>query len=73
MQQGGRDMPKLGLLQQIEKDFGSFTNFKEKFIEAALTLFGSGWIWLVCKLLNVPNVLYLFYACLLSSSAAHSL
>ncbi|XP_055835110.1 superoxide dismutase [Fe] 3, chloroplastic isoform X2 [Solanum dulcamara] len=47
MQPGGGEMPKLGLLQQIEKDFGSFTNFKEKFIEAALTLFGSGWIWLV--------------------------
>lgn len=42
-------MPTLGLLQQIEKDFGSFTNFKEKFTEAALTLFGSGWVWLVCK------------------------
>ncbi|KAK4709750.1 hypothetical protein R3W88_004263 [Solanum pinnatisectum] len=47
MQPGGGDMPKLGLLQQIDKDFGSFTNFKDKFIEAALTLFGSGWIWLV--------------------------
>ncbi|XP_060185526.1 superoxide dismutase [Fe] 3, chloroplastic-like isoform X2 [Lycium barbarum] len=47
MKPGGGDMPKLGLLQLIEKDFGSFTNFKEKFIEAALTLFGSGWIWLV--------------------------
>ncbi|XP_004501984.2 superoxide dismutase [Fe] 3, chloroplastic-like isoform X2 [Cicer arietinum] len=49
MQPGGGDMPVLGLLQQIEKDFGSFTNFKEKFIEAALTLFGSGWVWLVLK------------------------
>jgi len=46
-------MPKLGLLQQIEKDFGSFTNFREKFIGAALSLFGSGWVWLVCKFL--PN------------------
>ena len=44
-------MPKLGLLQQIEKDFGSFTNFKENFLEAALSLFGSGWVWLVCKTL----------------------
>ena len=51
MQPGGGDMPKLGLLQQIEKDFGSFTNFKEKFLEAALSLFGSGWVWLVCKTL----------------------
>lgn len=42
-------MPQLGVLQQIEKDFGSFSNFREKFTEAALTLFGSGWVWLVCK------------------------
>lgn len=49
MQPGGGESPTLGLLQQIEKDFGSFTNFKEKFIEAAMTLFGSGWVWLVLK------------------------
>jgi superoxide dismutase len=49
MQPGGGSMPILGVLQQIEKDFGSFTNFREKFVEAALTLFGSGWVWLVCK------------------------
>jgi superoxide dismutase len=49
MQPGGGSTPILGVLQQIEKDFGSFTNFREKFVEAALTLFGSGWVWLVCK------------------------
>lgn len=49
MQPGGGSMPILGLLQQIEKDFGSFTNFRKNFIEAALTLFGSGWVWLVLK------------------------
>lgn len=42
-------MPKLGVLEQIEKDFGSYASFREKFIEAALTLFGSGWVWLVCE------------------------
>lgn len=42
-------MPKYGVLDQIEKDFGSFANFKEKFIESALSLFGSGWVWLVGK------------------------
>ncbi|XP_052205261.1 superoxide dismutase [Fe] 3, chloroplastic [Diospyros lotus] len=49
MQPGGGNMPTLGLLQQIEKDFGSYTNFKEKFVEAGLTLFGSGWVWVVLK------------------------
>ncbi|KAK6160180.1 hypothetical protein DH2020_003561 [Rehmannia glutinosa] len=49
MQPGGGEMPTLGILQQIEKDFASFANFKEKFIEAALTSFGSGWVWLVCN------------------------
>lgn len=41
-------MPELGMLEQIEKDFGSFTNFRNNFAETALTLFGSGWVWLVC-------------------------
>ncbi|KAI3713996.1 hypothetical protein L1987_72585 [Smallanthus sonchifolius] len=49
MQPGGGNLPILGLLQQIEKDFGSFSSFREEFIETALTLFGSGWVWLVLK------------------------
>uniref|UniRef100_A0A2P2JUL5 Superoxide dismutase n=1 Tax=Rhizophora mucronata TaxID=61149 RepID=A0A2P2JUL5_RHIMU len=49
MQPGGGKMPELGVLQQIEKDFNSFNNFKEKFVEAALTTFGSSWVWLVLK------------------------
>lgn len=35
------------LLKAIEKDFGSFESFKEKFNKSALTTFGSGWTWLV--------------------------
>lgn len=31
----------------INKTFGSFAQFKEKFSNAAVTLFGSGWAWLV--------------------------
>lgn len=49
MQPGGGDLPQKGVLEQIEKDFGSFTNFKEKFTNSALTQFGSGWVWLVCE------------------------
>ncbi len=33
----------------IEKNFGSFANFKEKFTEASVKTFGSGWAWLVKK------------------------
>lgn len=31
----------------INRDFGSFDAFKEAFTNACLTLFGSGWTWLV--------------------------
>ena len=40
--------PQVLLLKTIERDFGSFDNFKQMFIKQAATLFGSGWLWLVC-------------------------
>ena len=39
--------PEGNLLDAIEKEFGSYEEFKEKFTNAAVTLFGSGWAWLV--------------------------
>jgi Fe-Mn family superoxide dismutase len=38
--------PEGDLLKQIESDFGSFDNLKEKLNAAAATRFGSGWAWL---------------------------
>ncbi len=35
------------ILKVIEKKFGSFDKFKEEFSNKAVTLFGSGWAWLV--------------------------
>ena len=45
----GGGEPKGDLGKQIIKDFGSFSEFKEAFSKAAVTLFGSGWAWLVKK------------------------
>ena len=39
--------PEGRLMEAIVRDFGSFDAFKEKFVNACVTLFGSGWAWLV--------------------------
>jgi Fe-Mn family superoxide dismutase len=43
----GGGVPNGEIANAITKQFGSFTEFKEKFTNAAVTLFGSGWAWLV--------------------------
>lgn len=42
----GLRQPEGDLLKQIEKDFGSYENLKEKLNNAAASRFGSGWAWL---------------------------
>ena len=39
--------PSAALAKAIDAAFGSFDNFKAEFGKAAVTLFGSGWAWLV--------------------------
>lgn len=43
----GKRKPEGKLAEAIIKTFGSFDSFKEQFTKAAVTLFGSGWAWLV--------------------------
>ncbi|HKK81566.1 MAG TPA: superoxide dismutase, partial [Prolixibacteraceae bacterium] len=43
----GKKEPSGALESAIEQEFGTFAKFKEKFANAAITLFGSGWAWLV--------------------------
>jgi len=46
--QGGGE-PAGTLAGILQKYFGSFGEFRDKFSTAAATLFGSGWVWLVKK------------------------
>ncbi len=46
---GGSPNPEGVLLDAIKDSFGSVENFRETFVKAALTRFGSGWAWLVLQ------------------------
>ena len=60
MKPGGGGAPAGELAAAITRDFGSFAKFREEFTNAAATLFGSGWVWLVLdqgklKIVQTPN------------------
>jgi Fe-Mn family superoxide dismutase len=58
---GGEDnKPSGALAEAIDRDFGSFDEFKEKFNDAGAKLFGSGWVFVVAdsgtlKIKPLPN------------------
>lgn len=43
------DTPPGPLAVAIDRDFGSFDRFKDRFADAGAKLFGSGWVWLVTQ------------------------
>ena len=52
--------PQGGLRQAIDSNFGGFSEFREAFKKAALSVFGSGYAWLVCDngtlvIVTTPN------------------
>ena len=49
MSPNGGGKPSGQLAQAIDKAFGSYDSFKEKFSSAAGGQFGSGWAWLIVK------------------------
>lgn len=46
---GGSKQPTGAVAEGINSAFGSFDTFKEKFNNAGLTRFGSGWAWLISR------------------------
>jgi Fe-Mn family superoxide dismutase len=45
----GGSTPPDPVLNRITNDFGSLQNFRDKFVNAAVDQFGSGWAWLVSR------------------------
>jgi Fe-Mn family superoxide dismutase len=45
----GGGTPPEPVAKQLNASFGSVENFRDKFVEAAVNQFGSGWAWLVSK------------------------
>lgn len=57
---GAGGAPSGKLAEAIDAAFGSFDAFKEKFANAGMTRFGSGWAWLIVKdgkleVVSTPN------------------
>ena len=43
---GGEPSARMNIDKAIERDFGSYDEFRKLFTQAAMTRFGSGWAWL---------------------------
>ena len=62
MKKGGGGAPSGKLAERLTSAFGSLENFRNQFIDAAMTQFGSGWAWLVAegdtlKIVKTPNAM----------------
>jgi Fe-Mn family superoxide dismutase len=49
MKAKGGGKPTGEIAAAIDRDFGSYDNFRKEFINAGMTQFGSGWAWLVSE------------------------
>jgi Fe-Mn family superoxide dismutase len=47
MRPNGGGLPSGAIADRIKDSFGDYSNFRQQFVTAAVTQFGSGWAWLV--------------------------
>lgn len=59
MRPNARKEPSEKLMNALVENFGSFDAFKKKFTDAAVSVFGSGWAWLVVEKNNKLQVIAL--------------
>jgi len=53
------------LLELIDRDFGSYDKFRDDFVTAGSTVFGSGWVWLVHSGAGLEVwLVYIVYVCI---------
>ena len=52
----GGARPEGLLAAAIDRDFGSFEAFKEAFVAAGISIFGSGWVWLQADSAGVLSI-----------------
>lgn len=50
---GGSKVPAGELARAIDNSFGGFDDFKKQFNDASVSLFGSGWVWLIQDVENL--------------------
>lgn len=48
--------PEGQLAEAIDRDFGSFEAFKETFVAAGTSIFGSGWVWLQTDVAGILSI-----------------
>lgn len=56
MQPPHQKIPDVQIVEKIKDTFGSYDQWKSKMKEAAMTQFGSGYAWLVCKNRNLEII-----------------
>jgi Fe-Mn family superoxide dismutase len=57
LKKNGECAPQADLAEALKKSFGTYSDFKDAFTKASLSLFGSGWVWLVKNQIGLLEII----------------